>query len=311
MGKFIIKRLSNALLTIFIVITCTFFMIKLSPGNPFANEKTNEVAIKALERAYNVDKNVILQYFDYIKNLIFHQDFGLSFKNIGVQVNDLIFPSDGESGFWLSIKFGIIVFIIVTILGLSLGILAALNPNSGVDRAINSFTVIGITIPPVVTSPILVLVFSVILKIFPPLGWEMNFSHLFLPVLALSIPNICFLAQIQRDSLLEVMNSNFIITARAKGVNKDRILMKHALKPSLIPSISYLGPTAAGILTGSVVVEKMFQFPGIGTLTVNSALSRDYSVVLALVIIYSALLIFCNTIVDIIYTFLSPKVNIN
>ena len=185
MARFIIKRFGNALLTIFIVITCTFFMIKLSPGNPFANEKTNEAAIKALEKAYNVDKNVILQYFDYIKNLILHQDFGLSFKNIGVQVNDLIFPSDGESGFWLSIKFGIIVFIIVTILGLLLGILAALNPNSSVDRAINSFTVIGITIPPVVTSPILVLVFSVILKIFPPLGWEMDFSHLFLPVLAL------------------------------------------------------------------------------------------------------------------------------
>jgi len=311
MIRFILKRIGNALLTIYVVLTCTFFMIKLSPGNPFAGEKTSEAAIKALERAYNVDKNIFLQYFDYIKNLILHQDFGLSFKNIGTEVNDLIFPSDGGSGFWLSIKFGLIVFIIVVIFGLLLGILAALNPNSKIDRAINAFTVIGITIPPVVTSPVLVLFFSIFLNIFPPLGWELDFSHLFLPVLALSIPNICFLAQIQRNSLIDVLNSNFIITAKSKGLDKNRILLKHALKPSLIPSISFLGPTAAGILTGSVVVEKMFHFPGIGTLTVSSALSRDYSVVLALVIIYSSLLIFCNTIVDILYTYLSPKVEIN
>ena len=286
-------------------------MIKLSPGNPFAGEKTSEAAIKALEKAYNVDKNIFLQYFDYLKNLIFHQNFGLSFKNIGTEVNDLIFPSSGDSGFWLSIKFGLIVFIVVIIFGLLLGILSALNPNSKLDRVINTFTVIGITIPPVVTSPVLVLFFSIFLNIFPPLGWELDFSHLFLPVLALSIPNICFLAQIQRNSLIDILNSNFIITAKSKGLDKKRILLKHALKPSLIPSISFLGPTAAGILTGSVVVEKMFHFPGMGTLTVSSALSRDYSVVLALVIIYSSLLIFCNTIVDILYTLLSPKVEIN
>ena len=283
-------------------------MIKLSPGNPFSGEKVSEESIKALERMYNVDKNIFLQYIDYIKNLVFHQDFGLSFKNIGVKVNDLIFPDDSESGFWLSVKFGLIVLIIVIFCGISLGIIAALKENSKIDKFINVFTIAGVSIPPIVTAPILVLLFSVILRLFPPIGWDLDFSHLFLPIVSLSLPNICFLAQIQRNSILDVMNSNFILAARAKGLPKKMIIVKHALKPSLIPAISFLGPTTAGIVSGSVVIEKIFLFPGIGTLTVSSALNRDYSLILALVIIYSCILIFCNTIVDILYTFISPQI---
>ena len=305
---FIFKRIFNSIITLFFVITVTFFMIKLSPGNPFSGEKVSEESIKALERMYNVDKNIFLQYIDYIKNLVFHQDFGLSFKNIGVKVNDLIFPDDSESGFWLSVKFGLIVLIIVIFCGISLGIIAALKENSKIDKFINVFTIAGISIPPIVTAPILVLLFSVILRLFPPIGWDLDFSHLFLPIVSLSLPNICFLAQIQRNSILDVMNSNFILAARAKGLPKKMIIVKHALKPSLIPAISFLGPTTAGIVSGSVVIEKIFLFPGIGTLTVSSALNRDYSLILALVIIYSCILIFCNTIVDILYTFISPQI---
>lgn len=308
---FILKRIFNSIITLFFVITVTFFMIKLSPGNPFSGEKISEESIKALERMYNVDKNVFLQYIDYMKNLIFYQDFGLSFKNIGVKVNDLIFPDDSESGFWLSVKFGLIVLIIVIFCGITLGIIAALKENSKIDKFINVFTIAGISIPPIVTAPILVLLFSVILRLFPPIGWELDFSHLFLPIISLSLPNICFLAQIQRNSILDVMNSNFILAARAKGLPKKMIIVKHALKPSLIPAISFLGPTTAGIVSGSVVIEKIFLFPGIGTLTVSSALNRDYSLILALVIIYSCILIFCNTIVDILYTFISPKIKLD
>jgi len=308
---FILKRIFNSIITLFFVITVTFFMIKLSPGNPFSGEKISEESIKALERMYNVDKNVFLQYIDYMKNLIFYQDFGLSFKNIGVKVNDLIFPDDAESGFWLSVKFGLIVLIIVIFCGITLGIIAALKENSKIDKFINVFTIAGISIPPIVTAPILVLLFSVILRLFPPIGWELDFSHLFLPIISLSLPNICFLAQIQRNSILDVMNSNFILAARAKGLPKKMIIVKHALKPSLIPAISFLGPTTAGIVSGSVVIEKIFLFPGIGTLTVSSALNRDYSLILALVIIYSCILIFCNTIVDILYTFISPKIKLD
>ena len=308
---FILKRIFNSIITLFFVITVTFFMIKLSPGNPFSGEKISEESIKALERMYNVDKNVFLQYIDYMKNLIFYQDFGLSFKNIGVKVNDLIFHDDAESGFWLSVKFGLIVLIIVIFCGITLGIIAALKENSKIDKFINVFTIAGISIPPIVTAPILVLLFSVILRLFPPIGWELDFSHLFLPIISLSLPNICFLAQIQRNSILDVMNSNFILAARAKGLPKKMIIVKHALKPSLIPAISFLGPTTAGIVSGSVVIEKIFLFPGIGTLTVSSALNRDYSLILALVIIYSCILIFCNTIVDILYTFISPKIKLD
>ena len=308
---FILKRIFNSIITLFFVITVTFFMIKLSPGNPFSGEKISEESIKALERMYNVDKNVFLQYIDYMKNLIFYQDFGLSFKNIGVKVNDLIFPDDSESGFWLSVKFGLIVLIIVIFCGITLGIIAALKENGKIDKFINVFTIAGISIPPIVTAPILVLLFSVILRLFPPIGWELDFSHLFLPIISLSLPNICFLAQIQRNSILDVMNSNFILAARAKGLPKKMIIVKHALKPSLIPAISFLGPTTAGIVSGSVVIEKIFLFPGIGTLTVSSALNRDYSLILALVIIYSCILIFCNTIVDILYTFISPKIKLD
>ena len=308
---FILKRIFNSIITLFFVITVTFFMIKLSPGNPFSGEKISEESIKALERMYNVDKNVFLQYIDYMKNLIFYQDFGLSFKNIGVKVNDLIFPDDSESGFWLSVKFGLIVLVIVIFCGITLGIIAALKENSKIDKFINVFTIAGISIPPIVTAPILVLLFSVILRLFPPIGWELDFSHLFLPIISLSLPNICFLAQIQRNSILDVMNSNFILAARAKGLPKKMIIVKHALKPSLIPAISFLGPTTAGIVSGSVVIEKIFLFPGIGTLTVSSALNRDYSLILALVIIYSCILIFCNTIVDILYTFISPKIKLD
>lgn len=308
---FLIRRLFDSVITIFFVITATFFMIKLSPGNPFAGEKVSQETIKSLERLYNVDKNIFLQYIDYLRNLIFHLDFGISFKNMGVKVNDMIFPPDSDSGFWLSIKFGFVVLVVVVILGVLLGIISALNENSKIDKILTFFSVVGIAVPPVVIAPVLVLIFSVYLRIFPPIGWEYDFSHLFLPVVALSLPNICFLAQIQRNSLINVMNSRFILTARANGLSKNYILMKHALKPSLIPVISYLGPTAAGIISGSVVIERIFVFPGIGTLTVASALGRDYSTILALVIVYSCVLIFCNTIVDILYTYISPQVKLN
>lgn len=310
MLKFIFKRFLNALVTIFIVITFVFFLIKLTPGNPFASEKTSIDAIKALEHRYGFDRNLVIQYLDYLKHIFFHFDFGLSTKNIGVPVNWSLFPEQGEGGFFLSIKFGIIVMVFSTLLGIILGIFAAIKVNGIIDRLINIFSIIGITIPTIVTGPLLVLFFSVFLKWFPSGGWEMNFKSLFLPVLVLSFPNICMLAQIQRDSFCNIMQMSFITTAKAKGLPKNIIFFKHALKPSLIPSISFLGPTTASVLSGTVIVEKIFSFPGMGTLTINAAINRDYNMILALVIIYSSILIFCNLIVDIMYGFLDPKIKI-
>ena len=288
-----------------------FFLIKLTPGKPFASEKMSVEAIKELEHVYGFDRHLFVQYIDYLRHLIFYGDLGLSTKNLYTSVNEQIFPKNNDSAFYLSMKFGTIVILIVAILGVLLGIAAALKPNGFIDRAINVFTVLGITLPTIVTAPLLVLVFAVILGLFPTGGWDMSFKNLFLPVTALSIPNICYIAQIQRDSFINVLAMPFIKTARAMGLPKSWIVFKHALKPSLIPTMSYLGPTAASILSGSVEKKKVFSFPGIGTHTVNAATNRDYAMILALVIIYSTVLITCNTIIDIIYCYLDPKVKIN
>lgn len=310
MLKFIFKRFINALVTIFIVITFVFFLIKLTPGNPFANEKTPIEAVKALEKLYGFDRNIFIQYLDYLKHIFFHFDFGMSIKNIGVSVNSFLFPEHGDGGFFLSVKFGLIVMIVSTFLGILLGFFSAIKINGFIDRLINIFSIIGLTFPTIVTGPLFVFFFSVFLNWFPSGGWEFDFKSLFLPVLVLSFPNICILAQIQRDSFLNIMQMPFIITAKAKGLSKSIIILKHALKPSLIPSISFLGPTTASVLSGTVIVEKIFGFPGMGTLTISSAINRDYNMILALVIIYSSILIFCNLIVDIMYGFLDPKIKI-
>ena len=311
MIKYIFKRIFGAIPTIFLVITLTFFLVHLTPGDPFASDRAmSPTALAALHKMYGMDVSIWQQFFDYLKGIIFHFNFGLSYKSIGTPVNSIIFTSNGGSGFWLSVKFGAIVLALTTFFGLLLGTLAGLRQNSLLDRFISMFSVSFIAIPTVVTAPILILVFAVQLHWFAPGQWGVDFSHLTLPVIALSLPFICILAQIQRSSLIEVLNSTFIRTAYAKGLSKSRIILVHALKPSLMPSISFLGPAAAAILTGTIVIEKVFSLPGMGTLMVNGAINRDYSMVLALTIIYSCLVVIFNLIVDVLYGFIDPKARI-
>lgn len=310
MVKFIIRRILSALITVFFVVTIVFFLTKLAPGKPFSSEKMSPEARKEIEHIYGFDRPLFIQYVDYLRHLIFYGDLGLSTTNIYSSVNEMIFPKGDDSAFYLSMKFGLIVILFVVILGILLGIVAALNRNGIVDRCISFFTVLGITLPTIVTAPLLVFVFSVSLGLFPTSGWQMSFRNLFLPVVALSIPNIAYISQIQRDSFINAWKMPFIKTAMAMGLPKSLIIFKHAIKPSLIPTMSYLGPTAASIFSGSVVIEKVFSFPGIGTHTVSAATNRNYSMILALVIIYSIVLITCNTIIDIIYCYLDPKIKI-
>ena len=292
-----------------VVISCIFFLVRLTPGNPFSSDRVmNEETLESLERMYGMDKPLIQQYYDYIRGLL-RLDFGMSYKHIGTRINSIIFK-DFDSGFWLSIRFGIIVIVITVICGVLLGFASVLNPGGLLDKFVNLCSIIGIAIPVVIIAPMLVLTFAVKWRFFATSQWAFDMYHLTLPVIALSIPNVCTLAQIQRTSLIDVMNSPFINTARAKGLGFRDILIKHALKPSLIPVISFLGPASASILAGTVVIEKTFGFPGMGTLTVNAAIDRDYSMVLALVAIYSVLLITFNIIVDILYGFIDPKVRI-
>ncbi len=307
---FILRRVLSGFVTIFIVTLCVFFLIKVVPGSPFSSDRVMSVeAMKSLERVYGLDKPLLLQYADYLKNIIFHFDFGMSYKNIGTRINDILFKN-GSSGFWLSIKFGFVVICVTVMFGVLLGILSAMNPNGLCDKIVSCGSLLGIAIPTIVTAPLLVLFFSVKFRLFPTGGWSFDLYHLILPVTSLSLPNIGILAQIQRTSLVDIMNSQFIKTARAKGLSKMRILLKHALKPAMMPVVSFLGPTSASILVGSVIIEKIFSLPGMGTLTIEAAICRNYSMILALVIIYSTLLIICNTIVDILYGFIDPRVKV-
>lgn len=311
MIKYIFKRILGAIPTLFMVITITFFLVHLTPGDPFASDRAmSPAALETLHKMYGMNVSIWQQYFNYLKDIILHLNFGLSYRNIGIPVNSLIFTADGNSGFWLSVKFGAIVLAMTTFFGLLLGTLAGLKQNSVLDRLISVFSVSFIAIPTVVTAPLLILVFAVQLQWLPPGQWQFDFSHLVMPVTALSLPFICILAQIQRSSLIETLNSPFIRTAYAKGLSKTRIVLVHALKPSLMPSISFLGPAAAGILTGTIVIEKVFSLPGMGTQMVNAAINRDYSMVLALTIIYSFLVILFNLLVDILYGFIDPKARI-
>lgn len=310
MLNFIIKRVLNAFITIFCVITVVFFLTKLAPGSPFASDKITPEVLESLNQKYGFDRNLFIQYLDYLSNLFFDFDFGLSTKDFGVRINDILFPSNGNGGFFLSIKFGLLVVVVSTIFGIFLGICAAINKNGFIDRLISIFSIIGLTVPVIIIAPLLVLLFSVYFGFFPPTVSGMSFRDMFLPVLTLSFPNICILAQIQRDSFIDVLKRPFILTARSKGLSKFRIFMKHALKPSLVPSIGFLGPTIASILSGTVFVESFFGFPGLGTLTIQAALYRNYNMILALVIIYSVMLILCNLVVDILYGYLDPRMRV-
>ncbi|HDR1021935.1 TPA: oligopeptide ABC transporter permease OppB, partial [Pasteurella multocida] len=233
-----------------------------------------------------------------------HGDFGPSFKYKDYTVNQLV-----SAAFPVSFKLGISAFLIALTLGVSAGTIAALNQNKWLDYFIMTFAMTGVVIPNFVVAPLLVLVFSISLQWLPSGGWEGGaFKFMLMPMIALCLSYIASIARITRGSMIEVLHSNFIRTAKAKGLPMRRILLKHALRPALLPVISYMGPAFVGIITGSMVIESIFGIPGIGQLFVNGALNRDYSLVLSLTILVGALTIAFNAIVDILYAVIDPKI---
>ena len=220
-----------------------------------------------------------------------------------LSVNDLV-----SQAFPVSITLGVIAFVVAVSLGVSVGIIAALRQNSFIDYCIMAFAMVGVVLPNFVIAPLIVLLFSIKLGLLPSGGWNIEIQFLLLPVIALSLSYVARVARITRGSMVEVLHSDFIRTAKAKGLSSFRILVHHALKPAMIPVISYLSPAFVGIITGSVVVETFFTIPGVGQLFVNGALNRDYSLVLSLTIIVGALMILFNAIVDIAYAFLDPRI---
>lgn len=304
MMMFIIRRVLAAIPTLLILITISFFMMRLAPGSPFTGDRMLPPEVLAnIEAKYNLNAPLYEQYFDYLKQLL-HGDLGPSFRYRDHTVNDLV-----ASHLPTSAKLGMISFIFALIIGVSAGIIAALKQNSLWDYCVMSFAMIGVVIPSFVVAPILVLIFAITLHWLPAGGWKGGqWQYMILPMLALSLSYIASIARITRSSMIEVLHSNFIRTARSKGLPLHQIVFKHALRPALLPVISYLGPAFVGIVTGSLVVESIFGLPGIGTLFVDGALNRDYSTVLSVTILVGTLTILFNAIVDILYAILDPKI---
>lgn len=303
MISYALRRLLAAIPTLWLLITLAFFMIRLSPGGPFDSERALPPEIEAnLNERYHLNDPLAMQYARYLGDVL-RFDFGPSFQYRDWTVNELI-----SSGFPVSATLGLLAMGLALLVGVSAGIYAALKQNSWVDYAVMSVAMTGISIPTFVVAPLLILSFSLSLGWFPAGGWDWSLGRMVMPVITLALPLIAYISRLMRASLIEVLHSNFIRTARAKGLSERQVIFRHALKPASLPVISFLGPAIAGVLTGSVVVERIFTVPGLGSHFVQGALNRDYTLVLGVVVFYGCLIIALNFIVDLVYAWLDPRI---
>lgn len=305
MLKFILKRLGIAIPTLLVLIILSFILMKVAPGSPFTGEKKLPKAVLAnIEARYGLDKPDWQQLLEYVWNVVAHFDFGPSFKYKDRTVNEII-----AQGFPVTLTYGFWAFIVATVVGVTMGTIAAIRHNGWVDYLAVGITVGAQVVPNFVMAPLLVLVFTLWLHWLPGGGWNGGqWNYIVMPVIALSATYMANIARIMRSSMLEVLHSNFIRTARAKGMPGWKVILKHALKPSLLPVISYLGPVFVGMITGSVVIDMYFSTGGIGQAFVNSALNRDYSTILGVTILLGALTIAGNLVVDVLYAWIDPKI---
>ena len=299
-----LRRLASAIPTVFIIITLTFFMIRMAPGGPFDLERPIDPLIMAnLNRAYNLDAPLWSQYLTYLSNLL-HGDLGPSFTKRDFSVNELF-----AVGLPVSILLGSLALLAAVVLGTVLGAWAAIRQNSGVDYAVVGLATFGITTPNFVVAPLLSLLFGVVLGWLPAGGWSnANPAYWVLPVVTLALPQVAVIARLVRGSTIEALRSNHVRTARAYGLPTRVVVGVHALRAAMLPAVSYLGPTAAGLLTGSVVVETIFGIPGVGRYFVQGALGRDYTLVMGTVVVIAVFVIFFNLVVDLAYAWLDPRV---
>ncbi len=304
MFKFILKRVLESIPTMLVLITVSFFLMRFAPGNPFSSERTLPPQVmENINAKYGLDKPVMEQYTTYLTNVI-KGDLGPSFKYKDFTVNELV-----SAALPVSAKIGSFAFIFAVIFGVAVGTIAALRQNTWLDYSVMSTAMLGIVMPSFVLAPVLIYLFSINLGWFPAGGWlDGGWQYMVLPVLGMSMMYVATFARITRGSMIEVLNSNFIRTARAKGLSYSYIVIRHALKPAMLPVISYMGPAFVGIITGSVVIETIFGLPGIGKLFVNAAFNRDYSLVMGVTILIGFLFILFNAIVDILLAYVDPKI---
>lgn len=298
-----LQRLLGVIPTLLLLITVVFFMVRVAPGGPFDSEKALPPEIEAnLNAKYHLDEPLVQQYFRYLGQIIVF-DFGPSFQYKDWTVNELI-----AEGFPVSLTIGALAMVLAFVVGTLIGITAAMRQNTAVDYGSMGFAMLGISIPNFVVAPILILVFAVYAGWLPAGGWDWSLRRMVLPVITLALPVIAYIARLTRGSMIEVLHSNFIRTARAKGLPESVVIRRHALKPALLPVISFIGPATAGLITGSVVVERIYAIPGLGSYFVTGALNRDYTLVMGVVIFYGLLIIVLNFIVDMVYAWLNPKI---
>ena len=301
---YILKRALLALLTVWVVITITFFVTRAVPGGPFLGEKALSAAAQAaLEAKYGLDKPVMEQYFTYLTDIITKFDFGPSLKQRGQDVMDII-----ARGMSVSIKLGLSAAVIAVICGVVMGAFAALKRNTLLDRSIMVFSTACVSMPSFIMGSLLLLLFSLKLGLVPANG--ASEGGLILPIITLSLSPMANITRLTRSSMLDVLGQDYIRTAKAKGVSGSKIIFKHALKNALIPVITYIGPMLAYIVTGSLVVEKIFAVPGIGRAFVGSITDRDYPLIMGTTIVLAALIVIMNLVSDILYKVVDPRINL-
>ena len=306
---YVARRLLIAIPTLLVIITVAFFMMRMAPGGPFDGEKKlPQATMDAINAKFGLDQPLWKQYTDYLWGVV-QLDFGPSMKTLGKSVNQII-----ADGLPISLSIGFLSMGLALIVGTTLGIFAGLRQNTAGDYTVMGFAMAGISIPTFVSGPILILIFALGAGLFavgglgtyPNIG--MTFYNMTLPVVTLALPQIAIISRLMRASMIETMRSGHIRTARAKGLSEQQVIMKHALPAAILPLVSYAGPAMARVMTGSLVIEKIFGLPGMGTYFVEGAINRDYTLVMGALIIYATLIVLFNLIADVLYALLDPKV---
>lgn len=296
-------RLLGLIPTLLVLITIAFFLIRIAPGGPFDGEKILPPEIRAnLDANYHLDEPLLQQYFRYLGQII-TGDFGPSFQYKDWTVNELI-----ARGFPVSATIGILAMTLAFVLGTLIGTFAALRQNTGLDYSVMGVAMLGISIPNFVVAPLLILGTAVYAGWLPAGGWDWSWQRMVLPVITLALPIIAYIARLTRGSMIEVLHSNYIRTARAKGLPEHHVIRRHAFKPAILPVISYMGPATAALITGSVVIERIYSIPGLGSYFVQGALNRDYTLVMGVVIFYGIVIVVLNFVVDLLYAWLNPRI---
>lgn len=304
MLAYTLRRLAIAVPTLFIIVTAAFFLMRLAPGGPFDAEADLEPEVLAnIRAAYDLDKPLVTQFGLFLGRAL-RGDFGPSLVYKDYSVTELI-----AIGLPVSVILGLLAKLLALVLGVTGGIVAALRQNSVVDHAVMAVAMTGIALPAFVTAPVLALVFGLYLKLLPVAGWEDgSLRNLVLPVVALALPQVAVIARLMRGGMLEVLRAGFVRAARARGLGTTRIVTRHVLPSAVIPLVGYLGPALAGIMTGSLVIELIFNLPGVGRYFVQGALNRDYPLVMGIVIVYATFIIVFNLLSDLAYAALDPRV---